>query len=66
LKKNTIALFFCSSPWEIEDYGLLKKLISPMILDFFPEKMNEYSEDLTRSIKAEQVMSEVQRITGKR
>jgi heptosyltransferase-2 len=56
LKKPTIGLFFCTSPDEIEDYGLLKKIISPMLKDFFPEKMDQYSEELTKSISAEEVL----------
>jgi len=62
LKKPTIGLFFCTSPWEIEDYGLLIKITAPAILDFFPERMNEYSEELTKSITAEQVMKEVNKL----
>lgn len=56
LKKPTIALFFCTPPDEVEDYGLLKKIISPKLYDFFPEKMNEYSEDLIKSISPEEVL----------
>lgn len=57
LKKPTIGLFFCTPPNEIEDYGLLKKVVSPMLYEFFPERMNEYSKELTESIKAEEVLS---------
>ena len=62
LKKPTIGLFFCTSPWEVEDYNLLVKITAPAILDFFPERMNEYSEELTKSIKAEQVLNEVKKL----
>ena len=55
LGKRTVGLFFCTSPYEIEDYGLLKKVVSPMLLDFFPEKMNIYDEALTKSISSEEV-----------
>jgi len=54
-KKPTIGLFFCTSPDEVEDYGLLKKVVSPMLYDFFPERMNEYNEELVKSIKAEKI-----------
>ena len=56
LKKPTIALFFCTSPHEIEGYGLLKKIISPMQESFFPEKMDQYSEDLVNSIPTTRVL----------
>lgn len=55
LKKLTIGLFFCTPPNEVEDYDLLKKIVSPMLYDFFPEKMNEYDEELVKSISAEKV-----------
>ncbi len=57
LKKPTIGLFFCTSPNEIEDYGLLKKIISPRLYDFFPEKMNEYDKELVKSISADEVLN---------
>lgn len=57
LKKPTIGLFFCTSPNEVESYGLLTKVVSPMLPDFFPEKMNQYSESLVKSISADDVMS---------
>lgn len=56
LKKPTIALFFCTPPEEIEDYGILKKIISPRLYDFFPEKMDQFSEELINSISVEQVL----------
>ena len=56
LKKPTIALFFCTSPHEVEDYGLLKKIISPKLYDFFPEKQDRFSEELGNSILVEQVL----------
>src|SRR5262249_34360866 len=30
-----VALFNCTSPWEIYEYGILTKLISPMLGEFF-------------------------------
>lgn len=56
LKKPTISLFFCTSPNEIEGYGLLKKIISPMLNDFFPEKSDQYSEELVNSISVKEVL----------
>ena len=62
LKKPTIGLFFCTSPNEVEDYGFLKKIVSPILYEFFPEKMDEYNEELTKSIKAEEVLSVLEEI----
>lgn len=56
LKKPTIALFFCTSPHEVEDYDLLQKIISPKLYDFFPEKMDQYNEELVNSISSEEVL----------
>ena len=56
LRKPTIGLFFCTSPNEIEDYGFLRNLISPQLYEFFPEKMDEYDEELTRSITVNNVL----------
>ncbi|MFZ5955043.1 MAG: glycosyltransferase family 9 protein [Nanoarchaeota archaeon] len=60
LKKPTIGLFFCTSPNEIEDYNLLKKIVSPRLNDFFPEKMDQYSEDLVKSISADEVLNAIE------
>ena len=30
-----VALFNCTSPWEIYDYGILTKLVSPLLNEFF-------------------------------
>jgi ADP-heptose:LPS heptosyltransferase len=60
LRKQTVALFFCNSPDEIEGYGLLKKIVSPKLEEFFPERMDEYDEELVKSISAEEVLSAVE------
>jgi heptosyltransferase-2 len=62
LKKPTIGLFFCTSPDEVEDYNLLKKIISPKLKEFFPEKMNQYDEELTKSISPEEVFEKIKSI----
>lgn len=58
LGKRTVALFFVTSPDEVEGYGLLKKAVSPMLKlkDFFPERSDEYNEDLVKSISADDVL----------
>ena len=59
LKIKTVGLFFCTSPDEIEGYNLLKKITSPRLYDFFPERMNEYDEELVNSISVEDVLKEI-------
>ncbi len=62
LGKKTIGLFFCTSPDEVESYGLLTKIVSPKLEEYFPERMNEYNEELTKSISAEEVFEKVEEI----
>lgn len=57
LDKPTIGLFFCTTPHEVEDYGLLKKIVSPLYEKFFPEKQDQYSEELINSITTEEVLN---------
>ena len=33
-----VALFTCTSPWEIHEYGLLTKLVSPLLGDYFYQR----------------------------
>ncbi len=58
LKKKTIALFFCTPPWEVEDYNLVKKISSPLLEEYFYS--DQYHEDLVKSISVEQVLKEIQ------
>ena len=60
LSKPTIGLFFVTSPSEVEDYGLLKKIIAPKHTEFFPEKSDQYSEELVRSISPEEVLGSLE------
>lgn len=59
LNKKTIGLFFVTSPKEIEGYGLLKKLKSPNLDEFFPEKTSQYNEELAKSISSEEVLKSI-------
>ncbi|MBS3088799.1 glycosyltransferase family 9 protein [Candidatus Pacearchaeota archaeon] len=56
LKKPTIGLFFVTSPNEVEPYNLLKKITSPLLKDFFPEKSDLYDEELVKSISSDNVL----------
>jgi ADP-heptose:LPS heptosyltransferase len=59
LRIKTIGLFFCTTPHEVEDYGLLTKIVSPMFEEFFPERQDEDNEDLRKSIEVEEVLGRV-------
>ena len=30
-----VSIFTCTSPWEIYDYGIQKKIVSPLLEEFF-------------------------------
>ena len=62
LEKKTVALFFVTSPDEVEGYGFLTKLISPKLYDFFPEKSDQFNDDLVNSISADEVLSAVDKV----
>lgn len=62
MKKPTIGLFFCTTPHEVEDYGLLKKIVSTKFEEFFPEKMDQYDEELINSISVEEVFDAIESI----
>jgi heptosyltransferase-2 len=61
LGKKGVSLFFCTSPHEVETYGLFEKKVSRLLYEFFPEKMNEYSEELTKSISPEEVFEVIEK-----
>jgi len=64
LKKQTIGLFFCTTPHEIEEYGLLKKIEAPRLWEIFPEKQDVYDEDLVKSISSDEVIGAVGEALG--
>ncbi|MFH1500725.1 MAG: glycosyltransferase family 9 protein [archaeon] len=55
LKKPTVALFYSTPPWEIEDYGIAKKLVSPLLEKYFFSM--KYSEELAGSISAQEILN---------
>ena len=57
LNKKTISLFFCTPPWEVESYGLVAKIVSPLLEKYFYSDL--YHEDLVKSITAEEVYNEL-------
>jgi heptosyltransferase-2 len=50
-----VALFNCTSPWEIYDYGILIKLISPLLNEFFYKR--DFDARATTAIRFEDVLS---------
>jgi heptosyltransferase II len=58
-----VALFNCTSPWEIHDYGVLRKVISPLLEEFFykrafdPRAITAISYDEVRKVTLEALES---------
>jgi len=52
-----VALFTCTSPWEIYDYGIQKKIVSPLLEEFFYKR--GYDERATTAINIEEVFQAV-------
>jgi heptosyltransferase-2 len=52
-----VNLFTCTSPWEIHGYGLQKKLISPLLEEFFYQR--HFDPRATTAIKLEEVLGAV-------
>ncbi len=64
LKKPTIGLFFCTSPNEVEPYGYLRKIISPLFYEIFPEKQDQYNEELMKGITPDEVIATLEEINA--
>jgi ADP-heptose:LPS heptosyltransferase len=54
---RSVTLFTCTSPWEIYDYGIQKKLVSPVLEDFFYKR--GYDERATKAIGVDEVEAAV-------
>jgi ADP-heptose:LPS heptosyltransferase len=52
-----VSLFTCTSPWEIYHYGVQKKIISPLLEEFFYKR--GYAERGTTAISLDEVFSAV-------
>jgi heptosyltransferase-2 len=48
-----VTLFTCTSPWEIYDYGVQTKIVSPLLEEFFYKR--GYDERATRAITVDEV-----------
>ena len=53
----TVAIFNCTSPWEIHDYGLLTKIVSPLLEEFFYQRCFEHRA--TTAVSMDQVFHAV-------
>lgn len=54
-----VSIFTCTSPWEIHDYGLQRKLISPILHEFFYQR--NYDVRATTAISVEEVLTATSR-----
>ena len=52
-----VSLFNCTSPWEIHDYGLQRKIVSPLLKEFFYKR--GFAEGATSAITLEEVATAV-------
>jgi ADP-heptose:LPS heptosyltransferase len=48
-----VSIFNCTSPWEIHDYGIQTKLVSPLLGEFFYKRA--FEERATKAISLEEV-----------
>lgn len=53
LTKKVIALFLCTSPWEIYDYGRVVKIVNPFLKEAFYRR--DYDEKLVKGITVDMV-----------
>jgi len=56
-KTPCVTLFTCTSPWEIYDYGVQEKIISPLLREFFYKR--GYDERATTAISVHEVLDAV-------
>jgi heptosyltransferase II len=52
-----VTLFTCTSPWEIYDYGLQEKIVSPLLEEFFYKRC--YEQRATTAISVDEVFDAV-------
>jgi heptosyltransferase-2 len=52
-----VTLFTCTSPWEIYDYGIQKKVVSPVLEEFFYQR--GYDKRATTAISVDEVFDAV-------
>ena len=52
-----VSIFTCTSPWEIYEYGLQKKIVSPLLEEFFYKR--GYDHRATTAIPVDEVLNAV-------
>ena len=52
-----VTLFNCTSPWEIHDYGIQTKIVSPLLEEFFYKR--GYDNRATTAITVDEVETAV-------
>ena len=62
LKKKVIALFICTSPWEIYDYKRMVKIINPYLKEAFYRR--DYDERLVKAIKIDEVFEVFRKVVN--
>jgi heptosyltransferase II len=58
-----VTLFNCTSPWEIHDYGLQTKVISPLLEEYFYQR--GFEARATSAIPLDEVLVAVKRLVGR-
>jgi hypothetical protein len=56
-RTTCVTLFTCTSPWEIYDYGIQRKIVSPLLEKFFYKR--GYDERATTAITVDEVFQAV-------
>jgi heptosyltransferase-2 len=63
LRKKVIALFLCTSPWEIYGYNRMEKIINPYLKEAFYRR--DYDEKLVKGISVGEVFKVFQKVINK-
>jgi hypothetical protein len=63
LKIPCVTIFNCTSPWEIFDYGVQTKMVSPLLGEFFYRR--GFDVRATQAISLEEVMGTVRQILSR-
>ena len=50
-----VSIFTCTSPWEIYDYGIQRKIVSPLLAEYFYQRA--FDVRATTSISLDEVLS---------
>jgi ADP-heptose:LPS heptosyltransferase len=56
-RTRCVTIFTCTSPWEIHDYGIQRKVVSPLLGEFFYKR--GYDERATTAISVDEVFRTV-------